>query len=163
MNKKIKKVALSALFAAMITALTFFIKIPMGYGYFHIGDSVIYLAACILPTPYALMAAGIGGALADALGGYFIYIIPSMIIKMLITLPYNAKSDVILTKRNIIMIIPASIITIVGYFGTAFVFYGWSGAFAGLFGDIIQVVGSAVLFIIITCALDKINIKNMLS
>jgi len=162
MNKNIKLLTLTALFAAMTFVLTSFGKIPVGNGYIHIGDSIIYLAACILPFPYAIFAAGIGGALSDALGGYAMYIVPTLIIKALITCPYSPKSVQILTKRNAIMIIPAGFITVVGYFLTGLWFYGWSGAVIGVIGDTVQAVGSAILFLVFAAALDKMKFKQNL-
>lgn len=44
---------LSALFAALIVVMTAYIKFNTGInnGYLHFGDSMIYLASCILPLP----------------------------------------------------------------------------------------------------------------
>ena len=153
-------VVLSAMFAAIITVLTFVGRIPVGNGYIHVGDSVIYLAACVLPAPYALVAAGMGGAMADALGGFALYIVPTFVIKALISLPFSSKGDLILTKRNALMVIPAGIITVSGYFLTGLILYGWSGTVVGLLGDTIQAIGSAVLFIVLAAALDKAKFKQ---
>ncbi|MDE6992480.1 MAG: ECF transporter S component, partial [Lachnospiraceae bacterium] len=54
---KLKYLTITGLMAAMITIMTAYIcHIPTGIngGYIHFGDSLIYLAAAILPTPYAL-------------------------------------------------------------------------------------------------------------
>ena len=161
--KPLKPLILSALFTTMTVVLTSFIKIPIGNGYIHMGDSVIYLASCILPFPYAVFTAAIGGALSDTLTGYFIYIIPTIIIKTLITLPYTPKKDTILTIRNAIMTISAGMITVIGYFIAGLILYGWPGAVIEIFGNVIQATGSAVLFIMFAAALDKIRFKqNML-
>ena len=62
-NRQLRLMILTALFAAMTFALTFSVRIPMpSGGYIHLGDAMIYLSACILPFPYAIAAAGIGGA-----------------------------------------------------------------------------------------------------
>lgn len=44
----------AAVFAALIAVMTAYIKFNTGIndGYLHFGDSMIYLAACILPLPY---------------------------------------------------------------------------------------------------------------
>ena len=58
---------LTGLFASMITVMTAYIfHVPYGAngGYIHFGDALIYVAAVILPRPYALAAAAIGGGLA---------------------------------------------------------------------------------------------------
>ena len=68
MNSQVKKLTFTALMAAMITIFTAYIcHIPVGQngGYIHFGDSLIYIAACLLPWPYAMTAAAIGGRFAD--------------------------------------------------------------------------------------------------
>ena len=61
----VKLIAITAMCAALITVTTAFIKIPSPLGYSHAGDSMIYLAASILPGPFGIIASSIGGALAD--------------------------------------------------------------------------------------------------
>lgn len=59
---RIKYITLTGLMAAMIALMTAYIcHIPTGTngGYIHFGDSLIYIAATLLPTPYALAAAAI--------------------------------------------------------------------------------------------------------
>lgn len=59
MNSQVKKLTFTALMAAMITIFTAYIcHIPVGQngGYIHFGDSLIYIAACLLPWPYAMTA-----------------------------------------------------------------------------------------------------------
>ena len=164
MNNNIKTLVIAALFTAMTTVFILFIRIPnpTGIGIIHLGDSVIYLAACILPKRYAVPAAGLGGALANALGGHFIFIIPTLLIKMLISVPFTSESDKILTKRNILMTIPAGLVTIIGYFIVVWVLFDLSGAVAYVLGDVGQAAGSAVIFIIFATALDKIKFKQLL-
>ena len=56
--------------AALITIMTAYIcHIPVGTngGYIHFGDALIYLSATLLPKPYAICAAAIGGGVADLL------------------------------------------------------------------------------------------------
>ena len=49
------RIVIASMFSAMIAVMTAFIQIktPTG-GYVHLGDAMIYLTACFLPTPYAL-------------------------------------------------------------------------------------------------------------
>ena len=152
----------SALFIAMTTALTYFIKIPVANGYIHAGDGIVYLAACVLPAPYALFAAGIGGALADIFSGYPLFSFPTFIIKALITLLFTSKNDTVLTKRNALMVLPAGMVTVTGYFLAGWMFYGWEGAVPGLLGDVIQAAGSAILFLVLASAFDKNKLKQKL-
>ena len=56
-NQSVRLLTSTAIFAAMITVMTAYIcHVPVGTngGYIHFGDSLIYLATTLLPTPYAL-------------------------------------------------------------------------------------------------------------
>ena len=182
-NKTLRLLVLAAMFAAMTTALTYFVKLPTpGGGYIHLGHSVIYLAACFLPTPYAMLAAGIGGALSDLFGGYFMYLLPTFIIKALIALPFTCRKDRVLTMRNAMMVVPSGIITIAGYYLTKVVllaidrttagdgFIGaflspvvWGGALENIPENAVQAAGSAVVFLVIAFAFDRAKLKNRLA
>ncbi len=176
---RLKQIILAALFAAMTTVLTFYIKIPMHNGYLHLGDSMIYLAAIFLPTPLAMISAGIGGMLADAIGGYTMYMLPTFIIKALLVLPFSNKCYKLLTKRNILALVVASLITTFGYYIAEVVLVSlsatngfshfceymfssvaWASALYCIPGNIMQAVGSAVVFVFLAVALDKIKIKD---
>lgn len=181
-SKRLRLLILTALFAAMTFALTFSVKIPMpSGGYIHLGDAMIYLSACILPLPYAMAAAGIGGALSDLAGGYAIYIIPTLIIKALNACVFTAKKDKILTLRNGLCSIASGAITVVAYYIVDVIMVSLSGAADSSFfteffsaknwiasagasipGNLIQAAGSAVLFLVIAFALDKAGIKEKL-
>lgn len=76
-ESRLRHMVLTGLFAALICLTTAFIlHIPVGNGYIHLGDSFIYLAACVLPMPYGIIAAALGGSMADLLSGYAIYALP---------------------------------------------------------------------------------------
>lgn len=181
-NRQLRLLILTALFAAMTFALTFSVRIPMpSGGYIHLGDAMIYLSACILPFPYAIAAAGIGGALSDLAGGYAIYIIPTLIIKAFNASVFTSKKDKILTLRNGLCCIASGAITVVGYYVVDVIMISMSGAAdtsffteffsaanwiasagASIPGNLIQATGSAVLFLVIAFALDKVQIKQKL-
>ena len=72
MNRKnyqdhLKYTVLAAMFAAMVYVMTAFVHIPTNQGYVHIGDGIIFLAAAILPAPYAMAAGAVGAGLSDYL------------------------------------------------------------------------------------------------
>ncbi len=166
------KLAFAGLFAAMITIFILTVHIPIGtVGYIHIADAVIYLAASFLPPAYAIPTAAVGGALADLLSGYPQYIIPTLIIKALLVPVFTNKKPTIINKRNIIATLPALIVNVGGYALTEYIIYSiaqnqpaaaFGAALSTLAGNLVQSVGSAVLFVIIGLALDKGKIKNKL-
>ncbi|MDE7208164.1 MAG: TIGR04002 family protein [Lachnospiraceae bacterium] len=164
---KMRYITLTGLMAAMIALMTAYIcHIPVGVngGYIHFGDSLIYIAATLLPTPYALAAAAIGGGLA-ALMTSPMWAPATIIIKMLITIPFTNKSAKIITPRNIIAAVIAYFISGISYFFAEYILFGTlSSAFiASMSGSLIQSGGSAVFFLIFGVALDKVHIKSRLN
>lgn len=161
-SEKIKCLATAGIMAALITLMTAYIcHIPVGTngGYIHFGDSLIYLAAVLLPRPYALAAAAIGGGLADLLTAPM-WAPATIIIKMLITLPFTNKSNKIITTRNVIAAIVAYFISGISYFLAEYLIFGtWSVFLTSMAGSLIQSGGSAVFFIIFGIALDRVHIK----
>lgn len=69
--------------AALIFVFTFTFKIPLGNGYTHLGDAVIFLSAWLLGGKRASFAGGLGAAFADLALGYTVWILPTFIIKFL--------------------------------------------------------------------------------
>lgn len=169
-KKSLVKITYTAIFTAIILLSTTLIQFStgLGEGYIHFGDCFIYLSACILPFPYCLIAGALGGALADLLGGFAIWSIPTAIIKLLIALPFalickKEKSEKILNKRTTLMPIISGIITIFGYFVAECILYSVASATLSLMGNTIQAVASGILFYITATALDKINFKRRIN
>ena len=81
-----KKLVLSALFAALACVATMSIRIPTPGtgGYIHPGDAIVILCGVFLDPVSAFLAAGIGSCMADLLGGYFIYVPITFVIKGLV-------------------------------------------------------------------------------
>lgn len=154
---------LTGLFSALITIMTAYIcHIPVGIngGYVHFGDSMIYLAASILPKPYALAAAAIGGGLADLLTAPM-WLSATIIIKMLIVLPFTCNCGKIISARNISASILAYFISGLGYFFAEYLLFGtWSALAVSITNNLAQSGGSALVFFILGKALDKAHIKN---
>ncbi len=161
---KLKYLAFTSVMAAMIALMTAFIgHIPVGVngGYIHFGDALIYIGATLLPWPYALAAAAIGGGLADLMTAP-LWIPATIIIKMLITIPFTSKSNKIITPRNIIATVIAYFISGIGYFFAEYLLFGSvsTAFFASMLQSLIQSGGSAVVFILLGIALDRLHVKT---
>lgn len=154
---------MAGIMATLITLMTAYIcHIPVGVngGYIHFGDSVIYLAAVLLPTPYALGAAAIGGGLADLLTAPM-WTPATVIIKMLLVLSFTNKSAKIITSRNLAATVIAYFISGIGYFLAEYLLFGtWAVFFVSMAQTLIQSLGSAIVFIAIGVALDKSHVKT---
>ena len=165
MDKKLKNLTFTALLAAMITIFTAYIcHSPVGSngGYIHFGDSLIYIAACLLPWPYAMAAAAIGGGLADILTAP-IWAPATIIIKALISIPFTNKSSKIVTAGNVISTIIAFVISATGYAIAEAVITQTNILVVlpvSVPGSVIQSGGSAIIFIILGLVLDKMGFKK---
>lgn len=81
-----KKIVTAALFAALACVATMSVRIPTPGtgGYIHPGDAIVILCGVFLDPATAFLAAGIGSGMADLLGGYFIYVPITFMIKGLV-------------------------------------------------------------------------------
>lgn len=162
-HQKVSRLTSTALFAALICVTTAYIfHIPFGVngGYVHIGDSLIYLAAAFLPTPYAMFAGAIGGAMADILTAP-VYAPATFIIKMLISLPITCKKDKIVNVHNCVGVVVAAVISFIGYYITDVILFGtWGALIPSIVGTLAQSGGSAVIFIILGSTLDKAGFRS---
>ena len=167
-SKKLRLITLTGVFASLIYILTAFVHIPTGAGYTHAGDGIIFLAASLLPAPYAMAAGAIGGALADGLSGFAVWMPATIIIKAVTCLFFSSKGDRIVTKRNLLGLIPSLILCVCGYslyqgifmtehFSAATI----SAAFVQTPAYCIQTAASSVLYILLGKALDGIHFKRM--
>ena len=115
-RENLRLLTTTALFAAAITVMTAYmlhIPLPTG-GYIHLGDALIYLAACLLPVPYAAAAAAIGAGLADLLTAPM-WVLPTLVIKAVLVLFFTSKSECILCPRNWAAVVAAGLFSPAAY------------------------------------------------
>lgn len=162
MNNNLKKLILAALFAALSCVATMSIRIPTPGtgGYIHPGDAIVILSGVILGPVWGFLAGGIGSALSDLIGGYFIYVPITFVIKGLVALAAGLLYQKIgkNQKSRYIAIILGGVADIIlvagGYFVCEFFIYG-AGAAASIPANIIQGIGGLV----ISCILYPILIS----
>lgn len=162
MNNNLKKLILAALFAALSCVATMSIRIPTPGtgGYIHPGDAIVILSGVILGPVWGFLAGGIGSALSDLIGGYFIYVPITFVIKGLVALAAGLLYQKVgkNQKSRYIAVILGGVADIIlvagGYFVCEFFIYG-AGAAASIPANIIQGVGGLV----ISCILYPILIS----
>jgi len=161
-REKLHLLVTTALFAAAITVMTAYmlhIPIPTG-GYIHLGDALIYLAACLLPVPYAAAAAAIGAGLADLLTAPM-WVLPTLVIKAIVVLFFTSKNERLLCRRNLCAIVIAGLFSPAAYALAGCAMAGTMAAFVPQFlGTLVQGIGSGALFLVIAPALDGVNLKQ---
>lgn len=162
-DQKIRLMCIAGIFTAIVFVFTAYLHIPSHTGYTHVGDGFIYLAACMLPLPYAMFVGAGGALLADCLTGYAIWAPGSIIIKTVAVLFFSRKSARIISIRNLLALIPAWAVCIGGYYlYEALITGNFVAPLSGIPGYITQSVLSSILFVMAGLAMDKLNAKNTL-
>lgn len=162
-DQKIRLMCIAGIFTAIVFVFTAYLHIPSHTGYTHVGDGFIYLAACMLPLPYAMFVGAGGALLADCLTGYAIWAPGSIIIKTVAVLFFSRKSARIISIRNLLALIPAWAVCIGGYYlYEALITGNFVAPLSGIPGYITQSVLSSILFVVAGLAMDKLNAKNTL-
>lgn len=161
-NNNLKRLILAALFAALACVATMSIRIPTPGtgGYIHPGDAIVILSGVILGPVWGFLAGGIGSALSDLIGGYFVYVPITFVIKGLVALAAGLLYEKIgkTQKSRYTAVILGGVADIIlvagGYFICEYFIYG-PGAAASIPANIIQGVGGLV----ISCVLYPIIIS----
>lgn len=157
-----RKLVASGVLTAIVLLMTSIVKIPVPAtgGYVHPGDGAILFSALLL-GPYAAIIGGIGSALSDLLGGYFIYILPTFIIKaaMGCLAGYLVRDGK--TLRNTIVFALAAALMVFGYYIAEGLMMSFEAALAAVVPNLMQ--GAAAVVIGIGLSFSAPSLKKYLS
>jgi len=145
-DKRIQKSVLTALFAALTCVATMIIRIPTPgtSGYVHPGDAIVILSGVLLGPGAGFLAAGIGSALSDLIGGYLIYAPVTFFVKGLIALFTGMVFAKIGKdkKKKLLAIVFGGLIdmllVLLGYGIFEIILYGFAGAAASALPNLVQ-------------------------
>lgn len=158
-----RRMCIAGAFAALVFVFTAYLHIPSHTGYTHVGDGLIYLAACLLPLPYAAFVGVSGALLADCLTGYALWAPASVVIKGISVLFFTRKSKKVIVWRNLAALLPASVVCIGGYYlYDALITGNLIAPLSGIPGYVTQSVLSSLLFVVVGLTMDKWNWKQMI-
>ena len=162
---KLRRLSLTALFAALCCVATVILHIPSPLGgYFNMGDCIVLLAAAVLPPYYAMAAAGIGSALADLLLGASLYAPATLVIKALMAfVAYYFHA--VFSKKNrpfsgmLLGSLSAELCMVLGYFLYEWCLYGLSpSAYNALTLNLPQAAVSIAGGLVLWTVLEKTNL-----
>lgn len=169
-HTNLKQTVMTALFAALACVATMSIRIPTPGtgGYIHPGDAIVILSGVILGPVWGLLAAGIGSAMADLLGGYFIYVPITFAVKGLIAfiagMIYHKLGKTSKTQYTAVILggITDIILVAGGYFLCEIPLYGASAAAASIPANLIQGLGGLIIaFVLYPLLLAVPDIKKI--
>ncbi|GIM29466.1 hypothetical protein CPJCM30710_21320 [Clostridium polyendosporum] len=166
MNKRTNDGLINLILTALMIAMVFLagniIKIPTVGGFVHIGDCMVFISAVLLGKKRGAIAAGIGMALVDIAGAYYIWAPFTFVIKAVMAYITGAILEKY-KKRTasvyILSFITAGVFMVVGYFLAGAIIAaglsadGLTGSFIGglaiaakdIVGNIIQVTTGIII------------------
>ena len=163
-DKKIRKLVLAALLAALVCVATMVVQIPSPMqGYVNLGDCFVLLAGYILGPLWGGIAAAVGSGLADLILGAATYIPATFVIKWGVAALASVLFRVLSRGRKHTLPFYAvaglcgEVLMVVGYFAYEVVLYGAAGALSGVVGNLIQGAFGAVLSTLLMLPLSKIK------
>lgn len=173
-RKKLFKIIYAAMSIAMVTLLTYVIKVPSYKGgYVNFGDTFIFAAAVLFGKETGFLAGSFGSALSDIIGGYTAYVPGTFIIKgiegflcgLIVKKNENGKIN---SLSLVISVVVSAAWMVLGYFlyeykiiGILFMNseHGIAAALPNLPGNIIQGTVSAIVSILLIAAIKRTNVK----
>lgn len=154
-NQTTKDLTKMGIMAALVYLATFTLKIPSPTGYTHLGDCMIFIAVLVLGTKKGAFAGGIGAALADLLGGYAQWVIPTFFIKFAMALVMGLITEKVFPKLKygwLIGSVLGGLFQIVGYTLVKIPMYGLPSAI----GEMVSVTGQTITGVIIAGVLVSV-------
>ena len=155
-DTKVSRLSLGALFASLVFIGTFILKIPTPgtTGYIHPGDALVILSGVFLGPNYGFLAAAVGSALADVLGGYFLYAPITFAVKGCIALLSAIAFKKLSARHSLRSALIAGgfidiFFTVVGYGIPEAFIYGPAGALASALPNFVQGLSGMVLAMVL--------------
>ncbi|PKK40689.1 Substrate-specific component PdxU2 of predicted pyridoxin-related ECF transporter [Clostridiaceae bacterium JG1575] len=158
-DKSILRMTQAGVVGALVFVATYFIKVPMILGYIHLGDGLILAGAALL-GPIVWLPAAIGSSLADFMGGYSLFILPTFLIKGAV----GYLAGRLLQKgheapRVLLSFIFCELVMVLGYFITEIFLYSFAGAVASIAGNLVQGLSGVVIGLILMPAMATLGRK----
>jgi len=146
-----REIAISAIMASLVCATTLLIQfpIPATQGFFNVGDAMVMVAAITFGPIVGFFAGGIGSSLADLIGGWYVWVPFTLVIKGLEG--FLAGSIMVLdgedhgVKKKVVAWIVAGSEMVVGYFLVQYYMYGLGAALTEIPFNILQMVVGGIL------------------
>ena len=156
-----REIAISAIMASLVCATTLLIQfpVPATQGFFNVGDAMVMAAALTFGPIVGFFAGGIGSSLADLIGGWYVWVPFTLVIKGLEG--FLAGSIMVLddedkgVKKKIVAWIVAGSEMVIGYFLVQYYMYGLGAALTEMPFNILQMVVGGIVGIPLSIAIAQ--------
>lgn len=152
------RIAVLAVSTALVTVFTLVVRVPLGTGYLNLCDVAISFVAYTFGPVTALVAGGLGPAIADLSGGYAQWAAVSLVVHgleglfMALVLKHVASRNLAKALAAIICIV----IVPVGYYLLSGAFLtGFEASLADIPGNLLQSTAGAVFGLVLSEAIVK--------
>ena len=161
MSKK-KSLIMSLIFAVIIFMVSFLTKKEANSTFVSLGDAFVMLAACFLPTGWAMLAALIGcGAYAFVAGGWQA-LLAIALFRVLAACWFMDDEDKLLTSRTVIGVVMSFVLFSCGPFLFNMLATESFGTLPTLAVSALGAIANVVLFFILAFLGDKVKVKDRL-
>lgn len=156
-----KQMAYAALGIALVFICTVFVNVRLPVaangGLIHLGNVPLFIIAILYGRRLGALAGGIGMALFDVVGGWFLWAPFTLIIVGLMGYTAGAICEKNQTfKAYALALAAACIIKVVGYYCAEGIIYGnWLAPMASVPGNLIQIGVAAVIVLPVVLKLRK--------
>ncbi|EKB55733.1 ECF transporter S component [Falseniella ignava] len=138
---------ISAVLAALTVIMTMIVQVPLGAGYFNLGDAVLMIGGLLLGPQWGFLIGGIGSALADIFAGWANYALFTFFVKGLEG--FLAGYLFHRFHNRLAAVIPAGLVMALGYFIVDSILYDVAAATASIGGNLLQgLIGAGVAFLL---------------
>lgn len=156
-----KQLVYAALGIALVFICTLFINVRLPIaangGLVHLGNVPLFIIAIIYGRRFGAIAGGLGMALFDVMGGWFLWAPFTLVIVGLMGYTVGAICERNQTlKAYVLALMAACLIKVVGYYGAEWIIYGnWLAPMTSIPGNLVQIGLAAVITLPIVAKLRK--------
>ena len=156
-----RELAASAIMAALVCVATMLIQfpIPATQGFFNVGDAMVMVAALTFGPVVGAIAGGLGSSLADFLGGWYVWVPFTLIIKgvegLLAGSVLKMGDENPGTLRTVIAWLVGGLEMVTCYFLVQVYMYGFSAALVEVPFNFVQMAVGGIVGVPISLALKR--------
>ena len=167
MRISMKQLTKAAMMAAIVFLCTYVFKIPIAAtgGYTHLGDCAVFLSVLLLGRRQGALAGAIGAAMADLIGGFAFWVVPTFLIKGLMALAMGAVSEKLLPGKRAGWLAGAAVggaLQVAGYQAVKYFLISPEAAVATIPTVTVQTVAGIVLAAAVISFLDASHVLHRL-
>jgi uncharacterized membrane protein len=156
-----REITAAAIMAALVCVATLLIQIPIPatQGFFNVGDVIVMVSALTFGPIVGFFAGGVGSSLADFLGGWYVWVPFTLVIKGIEG--FLAGAIMVLdgeeagAKKRILAWLVAGLEMVVGYFLVQYYMYGFGAALTELPFNILQMAVGGIIGVPLSMALTQ--------